>query len=68
MARISSHLLQQIGRHIAGVPASPEDLAIVASQLAPNLDGLVRLDDLELLGVEPATIVPPPSPEPRTHG
>ncbi len=68
MARISSHLLQQIGRHIARVPAAPEDLTIVAAQLAPQLDGLARLDELSRLGVEPAIIVPPPSPEPRSRG
>ena len=68
MARISSHLLQQISRHISGVPAPPEDLAIAATQLALQVDGLARLDELDLLNVEPATVVPPPSQEQRTHG
>jgi hypothetical protein len=68
MARISFHLLQQISRHISGVPAPPEDLAVAAAQLAPQLDGLGRLDELDLLSVEPATVVLPPSQEPRTHG
>jgi hypothetical protein len=68
MARISSHLLQQISRHISGVPAPPEDLAIAAAQLASQEEGLARLDELDLLNVEPATAVSPPSQEPRTHG
>ncbi len=68
MARISSYLLQQISRHISGVPAAPEDLAAAAAQLAVQVDGLARLDELELLGVEPATVMLPASQEQQIHG
>ena len=68
MARLSAHLLQQIGRHIARVPATPEDLATIAAQLAPQLQALARLDDLDLLAIEPAIVLPPLFPEPRAHG
>ncbi len=67
MARISSHLLQQISRHIAGMPATPEDLAVVAAQFASQVDGLARLDELNLLEVEPAPVLLPPSPEQASH-
>ncbi len=68
MARISSHLLKQIARHIAEVPATPEDLALAATQLGPQVEGLARLDELNLASVEPATVVPLPTAEQQIHG
>ncbi len=68
MARISTHLLQQISRHIGCVPAAPEDLAVAAAQLAPQVQGLARLDELDLQRVEPATVVLPPPQEQGIHG
>ena len=68
MARISSHLLQQISRHISGIPATPEELSVIAAQLASQMDGLARLDELDLLNVEPAPVVLPPSLEQPSHG
>ena len=67
MARISSHLLQQISRHISGIPATSEELAVVAAQLAPQVDGLARLDELDLLNVEPAPVLLLPAPEQPSH-
>jgi hypothetical protein len=61
MASLSAHLLQSLSRHLARVAADPGDLAIAASQLAAQLDGLARLDELDLADVEPATILLPPS-------
>jgi hypothetical protein len=37
----------------------PRDLTSIAAQLGGQLDGLARLDDLDLLNVEPATVVVP---------
>jgi len=62
MASVSIPLLQALTQELSGIPASPGDLAIAATQLGSQLDGLARLDDLELLAVEPATVLVP-SPE-----
>ncbi|MBI2001579.1 MAG: hypothetical protein HYT85_01420 [candidate division NC10 bacterium] len=66
MAPISTHVLQAISQELSRIPVDPGDLATAASQLAPQLDGLARLDDLDLLAVEPATVLLPPSEDP--HG
>lgn len=66
MAPISTHVLQAITQEFSHIPVDPGDLAIAASQLSAQLDGLARLDDLNLLAVEPATVLLPPSEDP--HG
>jgi hypothetical protein len=64
MASISTRFLQSLTRHLSRVPASPDDLATAAAQLAAQRDGLARLDELDLLDVEPATVLLPPPEEP----
>jgi len=60
MASISKELLQSIAEVLARVPVDPADLPSNVAQLGSQLDGLVRLDDLDLLDVEPATMLLPP--------
>ena len=64
MASVSIRLLQALTQELSGIPANPGDLAIAATQLGAQLDGLDRLDDLDLLAVEPATVLvaPPEAP------
>jgi len=66
MADLSKELLQSIAEVLARVPVDPADLPSNVAQLGSQLDGLARLDDLDLLGVEPATMVLPPTEAP--HG
>lgn len=65
MASIAPALLQAITQELARLPADPTDLAIAAAQLSGQLDGLARLDELDLLHVEPAVVLLPPAEEPR---
>ena len=68
MASLSIQLLQALTQELTRLPANPGDLAIAASQLAAQLDGLARLDALDLLAVEPATVlVPPPEAPEGSH-
>jgi Asp-tRNA(Asn)/Glu-tRNA(Gln) amidotransferase C subunit len=60
MAPVTTHLLKSVSRHLSRVPTDPSDLAVAAAQLTSQLDGLDRLDELDLLGVEPATALLPP--------
>jgi hypothetical protein len=62
MASVSIQFLQALAQELTRLPAHPSDLAVAATQLAAQLDGLARLDDLDLLDVEPATVLAP-SPE-----
>jgi hypothetical protein len=57
----SRELLQSIAEVLARVPVDPGDLAGIAAQIGSQLDGLARLDDLDLQGLEPATMVLPPT-------
>ena len=66
MTALSKELLQSIAEVLARVPVDPADLAGNVAQLGSQLDGLARLDDLDLLHVEPATGVLPPTEAP--HG
>jgi len=61
MASVSIQFLQVLTQELSGIPANPGDLAIAATQLGSQLDGLARLDDLDLLAVEPATVLVPSS-------
>ena len=65
MAAISTEVLHAIAEGLAGVPVNPTDLAACAAQLGSQLDGLARLDDLDLQNVEPATLIPPPMEAPH---
>jgi hypothetical protein len=65
MTNISTQLLQALSQVLSRIPAVPGDLAIAASQIGAQLDGLTRLDDLDLLAVEPATVLLPPAEENR---
>ena len=65
MAPVSTQLLQAICQELTGIPADPADLATAASQIGAQLDGLARLDDLDLLAVEPATVLLPPTEQTR---
>ncbi len=60
MADPSTQLLQALSQQLTRIPAEPGDLAVAASQIGAQLDGLARLDDLDLLTVEPATVLLPP--------
>ncbi|OGB91779.1 MAG: hypothetical protein A2Z31_07315 [candidate division NC10 bacterium RBG_16_65_8] len=64
MASISKELLQSIAEVLARVPVDPADLPSNVAQLGSQLDGLARLDDLDLLDVEPATMLLPPTEAP----
>lgn len=66
MAVLSKELLQSIAEVLARVPVESVDLASNVAQIGSQFDGLARLDDLDLLGVEPATVVLPPREAP--HG
>jgi hypothetical protein len=69
MPSISVQLLQALAQELTRLPANPGDLAIAASQIGAQLDGLARLDALDLLAVEPATVLAPPPGAPEgPHG
>lgn len=59
MPSISQELLQSIAEVLARVPVAPADLPSTVAQLGSQLDGLAQLDELDLLGVEPATMLLP---------
>jgi hypothetical protein len=60
MASVSKELLRTIAEALARVPVDPSDLPGIEAQLDAQLDGLAKLDDLDLLTVEPATVILPP--------
>ena len=65
MANVSTQLLQALSQELSRIPIDPTDLTVAASQVGAQLDGLTRLDDLDLLAVEPATVLLPPTEENR---
>lgn len=65
MTAIPIQLLQALSQELTRIPVDPADLAIAAAQIGAQLDGLTRLDDLDLLAVEPATVLLPPMEEHR---
>ncbi len=65
MASVSTQLLQALSQELSRIPVDPADLHAAASQIGAQLDGLDRLDDLDLLAVEPATVLLPPVEENR---
>jgi hypothetical protein len=67
MASITKELLQSIAEILARVPVDPTDLPSNVAQLGSQLDGLARLDDLDLRSVEPATMLLPPAEVPDAH-
>ncbi len=60
MTAVPIHVLQTLSQELSRIPADPADLHIAAAQIGAQLDGLTRLDDLDLLAVEPATMLLPP--------
>jgi len=56
MTSIPTALLQTIADLLARVPVAPADLPANVVQLGAQLDGLARLEELDLLNVEPATV------------
>jgi hypothetical protein len=60
MAPITTDLLRAISQDLSHIPTGPEDLATAVSQLAAQEAALARLDELDLLCVEPATVLLPP--------
>ncbi len=66
MASITKDLLRTIAETLARVPVDPGDLPSIEAQLGAQLDGLAKLDGLELQSVEPATVILPPAEAP--HG
>ena len=65
MTNISTQLLQALSQELSRIPTDQEDLTSAAVQLNAQADGLLRLDDLDLLNVEPATVLLPPSEDSR---
>ncbi len=65
MPPISAQLLQSFSEEFCRLPADPDDLVTAASEFGVWLDGLARLDELNLLAVEPATVLLPPSEDSR---
>jgi hypothetical protein len=61
MSPVTDHLLKTISQKLARIPVAPEDLPLARAQLASQLDGLERLDELDLMDVEPATVLLPPA-------
>ena len=57
---IPIHLLEALSQEISRIPADPSDLGVAASLLTAQVDALARLDELELMTVEPATVLLPP--------
>jgi len=66
MAPISTQLLQSISQELSRIPTDQSDLTGAAAQLNAQADALLRLDELDLLNVEPATVLLPPSED--SHG
>jgi Asp-tRNA(Asn)/Glu-tRNA(Gln) amidotransferase C subunit len=61
MESLSKELLQSIADVLARIPIDAADLPSSMAQLGAQLDGLARLDDLDLQNVEPATVLLPPT-------
>lgn len=67
MASVSKELLHTIAEALARVPVDPTDLPSIGAQLGAQLDGLAKLDDLDLRSVEPATVILPPTEAPHAR-
>jgi hypothetical protein len=59
MAPLSPELLQAVARELSRLPLDVRDLESVAAPLAGQMEGLARLDELDLSAVEPATVLRP---------
>jgi hypothetical protein len=57
MPPISPSLLSVISQDLARIPLDPADADAVAAALSGQLDGLEQLDQLDLMPVEPATVL-----------
>jgi hypothetical protein len=65
MAPITIQLLHSVSQELSRIPIDQADLGSAAAQLNAQVDALLRLDDLDLLNVEPATVFLPPSEDSR---
>lgn len=57
MPRVSPQFLQSVAGELSRLAIDPRDLEAVAVQLGAQLDGLARLDELDLSQVEPAVVL-----------
>jgi hypothetical protein len=57
--RLSPDLLQSIAQAWSRLAVEPGDLEALAASLPAQLEGLARLDELDLTSVEPATTLRP---------
>ncbi len=60
MANIPSSVVQSVADSLARLPVDMGDVAAVAASVGAQVDGLAKLQDLDLLAVEPATVFLPP--------
>ncbi len=61
---LSPELLQAVARELSQLAVDLRDLEPIAAPLASQIQGLTRLDELDLSIVEPATVLRP-EPEGR---
>ncbi len=64
MSALTPELLAALAREYSQLSVPAPDLASVLAQLAPQLEALARLDELDLRPVEPALILPAPEVRP----
>ena len=60
MAAIPTSLIQSVAESLARMPVDPADLAAVAASVGSQIEGLASLQELDLLTIEPATVLLPP--------
>ncbi len=56
---LTPDMLQAVARDLSRVPFDAGDAGVVMGMLASQLDGLARLDELDLAAVEPAVCMRP---------
>ncbi len=61
MPSVPSSLIQSVAESLARIPIDAADLAAVAGSVGSQVEGLAKLRDLDLQGVEPATVFLPPT-------
>jgi hypothetical protein len=67
MATIPKSLIQAVAKSLARLPIDPADLAAVAASVEAQADGLAKLQELDLLTIEPATVCVPPREVPHAE-
>jgi hypothetical protein len=56
---LTPELLQSVARELGRLTLDPDDARVVAGMVGSQQDGLARLDELDLAGVEPAVALDP---------